>query len=164
MILFYVVGQQRETAVPGLPQLTTGQFIAFNAAFGLFLAAMQALGDASLSLLRIVPIYERLMPILTQTPEVDRSKAHPGKLTGAIELSNVRFRYDADGPLIVNGRVADDRARRVRRVRRAVGLRQVDADAAHARLRAADQRIDLLRRPGPAVARRPRRSASRSAW
>ena len=34
---------------------------------------MQALGDASLNLLRIVPIYERLVPILTQTPpEVDR--------------------------------------------------------------------------------------------
>jgi ABC-type bacteriocin/lantibiotic exporter with double-glycine peptidase domain len=50
-----------------------------------------------------VPIYERLVPILTQHPEVDRSKAYPGKLTGAIELNNVRFRYDADGPFIVNG-------------------------------------------------------------
>ena len=56
--------RQRETAEPGLPQLTTGEFIAFNAAYGLFLAAMQALGDASLNLLRIVPIYERLVPIL----------------------------------------------------------------------------------------------------
>jgi NHLM bacteriocin system ABC transporter ATP-binding protein len=103
MVLFYAVAQQRAAAVPGQPVLTTGQFIAFNAAFGLFLAATQALGDASLSLLRIVPIYERLVPILTQTPEVDRSKAYPGKLTGAIELSNLRFRYDSDGPFVING-------------------------------------------------------------
>jgi ATP-binding cassette subfamily C protein len=81
--------------------MTTGDFIAFNAAFGLFLTAMQALGDASLSLLRVVPIYERLMPVLETKPEVDRSKAPPGKLTGAIELSHVHFRYDPDGPFIV---------------------------------------------------------------
>src|SRR6185295_10270793 len=56
MVLFSIVAQQREAAVPGQPSLTTGEFIAFNTAFGLFLVAMQALGDASLSLLRIVPI------------------------------------------------------------------------------------------------------------
>jgi NHLM bacteriocin system ABC transporter ATP-binding protein len=83
-------------------QLTTGDFIAFNAAFGLFLAAMTALGDASLSLLRVVPIYERLSPILTTAPETDTSKAFPGKLKGRIELSHVYFRYEADGPWIVN--------------------------------------------------------------
>jgi NHLM bacteriocin system ABC transporter ATP-binding protein len=89
-------------STPGAEQLTTGDFIAFNAAYALFLAAMQALGDASLSLLRIVPIYERLAPILTTAPEVDTSKAFPGRLKGRIELSHVYFRYDADGPWIVN--------------------------------------------------------------
>lgn len=81
--------------------LTTGEFIAFNAAFGLFMAAMQALGDASLDLLRIVPIYERIQPILQEKPEVDRTKAFPGKLKGAIELSRVSFRYSTDGPWIL---------------------------------------------------------------
>jgi ATP-binding cassette subfamily C protein len=49
-----------------------------------------------------VPIYERLAPILSTPPEVDTSKAFPGKLKGRIELSHVSFRYDADGPWIVN--------------------------------------------------------------
>jgi ATP-binding cassette subfamily C protein len=81
--------------------LTTGEFIAFNAAFGLFLAAMMALGDASLNLLRIIPIYERIQPILKEKPEVDRAKAFPGRLKGAIELSRVSFRYSSDGPWIL---------------------------------------------------------------
>lgn len=81
--------------------LTTGEFIAFSAAFGLFMAAMVALGDASLNLLRVIPIYERLQPILQEKPEVDRNKAFPGKLKGGIELSRVSFRYTADGPWIL---------------------------------------------------------------
>ncbi|HEV3139684.1 MAG TPA: NHLP bacteriocin export ABC transporter permease/ATPase subunit [Vicinamibacterales bacterium] len=102
-IFMIVIGERTAAAAApgGPPGLTTGDFIAFNAAFGLFMGAMQALGDASLSLLRVVPIYERLMPILTTPPEVDKSKAFPGKLTGAIELSHLHFRYDPDGPYIV---------------------------------------------------------------
>ncbi|HYM24616.1 MAG TPA: NHLP bacteriocin export ABC transporter permease/ATPase subunit [Vicinamibacterales bacterium] len=102
IMIFMIVISERQAAAPGGPPgLTTGDFIAFNAAFGLFMMAMQALGDASLSLLRVVPIYERLMPILTTPPEVDKSKSFPGKLTGAIELSHLHFRYDPDGPYIV---------------------------------------------------------------
>ena len=105
IIIFLVVIGERDAAAAGpgaaAASLTTGDFIAFNAAFGLFMAAMQALGDASLSLLRVVPIYERLTPILTTPPEVDKSKSFPGKLTGAIELSHLHFRYDPDGPYIV---------------------------------------------------------------
>jgi ATP-binding cassette subfamily C protein len=85
----------------GQATLTTGEFIAFNAAFGLFMAAMQAMGDASLSLLRVVPIYERLTPIMLEKPEVDKTKAFPGKLQGGIELSRVSFRYSSDGPWII---------------------------------------------------------------
>ena len=82
-------------------QLTTGDFLAFNAAYGLFLGAMQALGDASLSMLKVVPIYERLKPILEALPEVDGTKAYPGRLKGSIEVAHVSFRYSEDGPWIL---------------------------------------------------------------
>jgi ABC-type bacteriocin/lantibiotic exporter with double-glycine peptidase domain len=49
----------------------------------------------------VVPIYERLEPILTTEPETDELKAYPGQLKGRIELSHVHFRYQADGPWIV---------------------------------------------------------------
>lgn len=99
--IFYTLLSIQQSGDGTEPGLTTGEFIAFNTAYGLFLAAMQALGDASLSLLRVVPIYERFKPILETKPEVDQSKAFPGKLEGAIELSRVSFRYDTDGPWIV---------------------------------------------------------------
>jgi ATP-binding cassette subfamily C protein len=81
---------------------STGEFIAFNSAYALFLASVQALADASLNMLRVMPIYERLQPILTTPSEVDGSKAYPGKIKGEIELSHVRFRYHEDGPWIIN--------------------------------------------------------------
>jgi NHLM bacteriocin system ABC transporter ATP-binding protein len=103
MVIFLVMlGDQQQAATEGgAAALTTGEFIAFTTAYGLFLAAMQALGDASLNLLRAVPVYERFAPILSTPPEVDSTRAFPGKLTGEIELSHVSFRYSDDGPWIL---------------------------------------------------------------
>lgn len=100
-IFMVMITEQAKAAETGQPGLSVGSFIAFNAAYGLFLAAMQALGDASLNLLRIIPIYERIVPILETAPEVDRSKGFPGRLSGAIDISHVTFRYTQDGPAIV---------------------------------------------------------------
>ncbi|MDO8834893.1 MAG: NHLP bacteriocin export ABC transporter permease/ATPase subunit, partial [Vicinamibacterales bacterium] len=101
MIYSVMIWSQKQSAETGVPGLTTGDFIAFNTAFGMFMAAMQSLGDAALNLLKVVPVYERLRPILDEKPEVDTSKTFPGKLKGEIELAHVNFRYDPDGPLIV---------------------------------------------------------------
>jgi ATP-binding cassette subfamily C protein len=100
-IFLAMIGEQARAAQADEATLTVGGFIAFNASYGLFLAAMQALAEASLSLLRIVPVYERLSPILTTPPEVDGSRAFPGKLRGHVEISHLNFRYQSDGPLII---------------------------------------------------------------
>jgi ATP-binding cassette subfamily C protein len=81
--------------------LSTGGFIAFNTAFGSFLVACLALSDASLNMLKVIPIFERLKPILTTEPETDELKAYPGQLLGRIELSHVHFRYQQEGPWIL---------------------------------------------------------------
>jgi len=83
--------------------LSTGHFLAFYSAFGLLLAAALDLTNTVIGLLNIVPVYERLQPILQTLPEVTEGQLHPGELTGAIELSNVVFRYQANGPRILNG-------------------------------------------------------------
>jgi NHLM bacteriocin system ABC transporter ATP-binding protein len=100
-LFLLMMSEQESAAETGQVALTTGEFIAFTSAYGMFLGAMQALGDASLNLLRIVPIYERLKPLITTTPEIDGSKAFPGKLKGEIELSHINFRYSEDGPWIL---------------------------------------------------------------
>jgi ATP-binding cassette subfamily C protein len=82
--------------------LSTGSFLAFNAAFGQFLAAALGLTTTVLSILAIVPIYERAKPILQAQPEVDEAKADPGLLSGDIEVSHLSFRYQPDTPLILD--------------------------------------------------------------
>lgn len=104
MAIFYaLMAIQRAAAAKGQPSsMTTGDFIAFNAAYSAFLAATQSLGDASLDLLRVVPIYERLKPIITTPAELDETKAYPGRLRGEIDVSHVSFRYSPDGPWILD--------------------------------------------------------------
>ncbi len=82
--------------------LSTGAFLAFNAAFGQFLAAMLAMSSVVVSLLTIVPIYERARPILEEDPEVSAGSADPGDLRGDLEVSHVSFRYRDDGPLVLD--------------------------------------------------------------
>ena len=90
------------SAKPGEPPpFTTGEFVAFNGAFGAFVGAVQSLSDASLSLLRVVPVFERLKPILTTAPETDESKAIPGRLRGEMSVSHLHFRYVQDSPWII---------------------------------------------------------------
>jgi ATP-binding cassette subfamily C protein len=103
VIFFAVVSLTRSmSGSEGLPGLTTGEFIAFSGAFGAFQSAIQALSGASLSMLQIVPTYERLKPIIITPEETDESKAHPGVLKGQLEMSHVSFRYTEEGALILD--------------------------------------------------------------
>lgn len=81
--------------------LHTGTFIAFNAAFGAFLASGVAFSNTMIGLLDAVPILERAGPILDTPPEVNPARPDPGELTGRIEASHLSFRYGPEGPLIL---------------------------------------------------------------
>lgn len=82
-------------------KISTGDFVAFMASFGIVLRAALDLSAASLTMLAIVPLFERLKPILQTPAEVDEAKTFPGQLSGAIDISRVNFRYRADGPLVL---------------------------------------------------------------
>ncbi len=96
LALFAAVGFSSSESLP------VGDFLAFNAAFGQFLGAALAGLAILASILAMVPIYERLQPILTTLPEIDASRSEAGELAGAIEFSHVSFRYQEDGPLILD--------------------------------------------------------------
>lgn len=89
--------------------LAVSSFLAFSAAFGQVQSAALSFSSMISGLLAIVPIYERLSPILDETPEVDASKAPAGELSGDVEMSHVSFRYDESGPMTL-----DDFSLRVR--------------------------------------------------
>lgn len=92
------IGTEKHT---GTAAISTGNFLAFNAALTSFIMAVLSLGMALISLTDTVPIIERAKPILETLPEVDHSKYEPGELIGDIEMSNVSFRYKKDGPLVL---------------------------------------------------------------
>ena len=81
--------------------MTTGDFVAFLAAFMQCMLAASLLSTSLLTLANTVPLYERAQPILHTLPEVSEVRTDPGQLTGAIELNHVRFRYAADSPLVL---------------------------------------------------------------
>ncbi len=90
------------TAVLAGTTLTAGTFLAFNTAFTQVITAVITLGTSLGAVAQVIPLYERVKPILNAVPESDEAKADPGELLGDIELSDVSFRYAADGPLVLD--------------------------------------------------------------
>lgn len=84
-----------------LDKMTTGHFLAFVTAFTTVLTSVTSTLTTFVPVLSVVPIYDRTKPILQTVPEVDPTKAAPGTLMGHIELSQVSFRYEPDGPLVI---------------------------------------------------------------
>lgn len=86
---------------PNAVRLSTGDFLAFTAAFTQFLMAALLISNAAMVVLSVVPLYERSRPIFSTLPEISSTKGSPGKLSGAIELSHIHFRYRKDAPLVL---------------------------------------------------------------
>jgi NHLM bacteriocin system ABC transporter ATP-binding protein len=82
-------------------RLSPGSFLGFSAAFSVFLGSMLAMVLSLISALNVVPLFERIRPLLLAQPEISATKIHPGELSGKIELSRISFRYAADGPLVL---------------------------------------------------------------
>jgi NHLM bacteriocin system ABC transporter ATP-binding protein len=88
-------------AQPGAKPLTTGEFLAFLAAFTQFMTAALMMSSSVISVLNIVPLYERAQPIFHTLPEVSAAKSSPGNLKGDIEISHVTFRYKSNTPPVL---------------------------------------------------------------
>jgi NHLM bacteriocin system ABC transporter ATP-binding protein len=90
MIIFTMAVQQRQ-------KLSFGDFIAFNAALGEFFSAMLGMASSVTDILLIIPLYERIKPILTEIPEREESNG-PLLQDGNIEIKEVTFRYEPTLP------------------------------------------------------------------
>ena len=101
--IFFAYGWLRDQATANHDKfgMTTGQFVAFNGVFMNVLSSMLALSGVVLDLLIIFPLFQRLRPIIENQPETDEAKAHPGELSGEVEVYHLSFRYTPDGPLIL---------------------------------------------------------------
>ncbi|MDB9527497.1 NHLP bacteriocin export ABC transporter permease/ATPase subunit [Oscillatoria sp. CS-180] len=100
LILFWLASQFIDPTVNG--GLSTGEFLAFSVAFGIFISGATSLSNTLVELLDIVPLWQRAQPILHAEPEVNLSKNDPGQLSGSLQADRVSFRYASNGPLILD--------------------------------------------------------------
>ncbi|MBQ7144381.1 MAG: ATP-binding cassette domain-containing protein [Oscillospiraceae bacterium] len=78
-------------------------YLAFTAAYGMVTGAVTAFSTVASSASQIRPILEMAEPILKTAPETAAGRQFVTKLNGAIEFSNISFRYSETAPYILNG-------------------------------------------------------------
>ena len=82
--------------------ITPSAFLAFSAAYGVVTGAFTAFARSISSTAKIQPILEMAEPILETEPEMTEEKEIVTKLSGAVELSGVSFRYQENTPYIID--------------------------------------------------------------
>lgn len=92
--LFLIAGTRADS-------INSGAFIAFNAAFGQFTTATIFFTNSILQSVNVIPLYDRLKPVLAAVPEIDPSREDPELLSGEIAVRNLSFRYHEGGPLVL---------------------------------------------------------------
>ena len=82
--------------------ISSSNYIAFSAAFGMMTATLALLFAQVPSLSQIRPLMDSLQPVLEAVPEVEDKAPQVEELYGGIEVSGLSFRYDDNGPLILD--------------------------------------------------------------
>lgn len=102
ILFWFTMSLLEETQTSGGIGLSLGTFLAFNTAFGNFIRGATDLSNTATEVLQVIPQWKRTQPILATVPEVNLSKADPGKLIGRIFVDRLRFRYQNEGPLTLD--------------------------------------------------------------
>ena len=82
--------------------LSDDLFIYFFAAYSMSSTAIQQLSGLGSQIAAIRPILLLMRPILEEVPEILSAGRDPGKLSGAIALKEVSFRYGESAPLVLD--------------------------------------------------------------
>ena len=82
--------------------ITPSDYIAFSSAFGMITAALASLHGIVPQIAQIHPLLDSVKPILEAVPEMEDKAPQVPFLSGSIEVSGVSFRYQDDGPLILD--------------------------------------------------------------
>ncbi len=101
--IFWLVHMKMHPAAGGTPlKLSVGDFVAFMAAFTVFLNAGISLSGTAFSILNVIPIWKNAKPIMETLPEADSAKPASKALSGRLEVNHVSFRYRPDGPKVLD--------------------------------------------------------------
>lgn len=82
--------------------VSVADYYAFNTAYGMVSGAFLSLAGITATIAQFKPILQMAKPIMEALPEVSEGKQVIDKLTGAIELNNICFRYNENMPLVLD--------------------------------------------------------------
>ena len=95
-VVFWLVGGVMHDGI------STAAFLGFFAAFNLLLVSALQFTGVAITALAVVPMLERLQPLLAAKPEVRLERADPGELSGQVSFNRISFRYGQDGPMVLD--------------------------------------------------------------
>ena len=84
-------------------RVSPAEYMAFNAAYGMLMGAFTSMAGTVLQVAQIKPVLEMAEPFLKAEPEMSDGREILTRLSGAIELNNVYFRYNEEMPYVVDG-------------------------------------------------------------
>ncbi len=85
----------------GSAHVSVADYMSFNVAFGMMTAGVMGIADIAAQLAQIQPMMEMVEPIIQSEPEVGDDKPVVSRLSGAIEVSGLTFRYDEGAPYVL---------------------------------------------------------------
>ncbi len=96
LLMFFFGGKEILTG-----KLLLSNFLAYISAFTVFFMGVIGACQAAVNMTLIRPLWERAKPLIDAEEEDAGRKVEPGPLSGRIEVKNVSFRYQDEGPLVI---------------------------------------------------------------
>ena len=97
-----LVGSMILYAVAVKSGISVANYYAFNSSYAMVSGAFMSLISLATTIAEIKPILEMAKPIMEAEPEISNDRQIVTSLRGAIELSNVSFRYSDDLPWVID--------------------------------------------------------------
>lgn len=82
--------------------VSVADYYAFTAAYGVVSGAFMSLTEIALNAAQIRPVLDMVKPVLDAIPEISEDKQIVERLTGAIELNGISFRYNDSMPNVID--------------------------------------------------------------
>ena len=83
--------------------VSVGEYMAYNTAFGMVSASVLSLGTLTTFFSGLKPQLDIVAPIMKAIPEIGGSKTLVTSISGGIEVQNLSFRYEEGGKNILDG-------------------------------------------------------------
>ena len=98
-------GAMQTLQTPGMTDsrdLTAGTFLAFHAAFSIFIGGATSFSNTLIELLDVTTLWKRAKPVVEAALEVNCMQVDPGRLTGCLSVEHVTFRYQEHESIVLD--------------------------------------------------------------